>query len=359
MNWNARRLARHFPDDPSATAADVVAAMCGAHAQVMSAAELSIGLRMPGVTRVAVREALWDERSLVKTYGPRGTVHLLPARDLAMWTGALSCLPAGRIDLLTPDQIDQVVEAIGIALKDTALVVDELDEAVTAIAGPWAGDRVMEAFQTKWPRWRQAMHLAAHRGVLAFGPTRGRKVTYTNPCVRPADAASARAELLRRYLHSYGPSTPQHFARWLSAPVSWATRVFEEVALEKVEGGWVNEGDTEAPDGPARGVRLLPYFDAFVVGSHPREQLFPGMAWERALAGGQAGNYPVLLIDGIVAGVWHQRRSGRKLDIAVEPLAELDARQLARLGEQVERIGEIMEGVPRLTIGKITVGPHA
>lgn len=358
MNWNARRLARHFPESP-ATAADVVAAMCGAHAQVMSAAELSIGLRMPGVTRVGVREALWEERSLVKTYGPRGTVHLLPARDLAMWTGALSSLPAGRIDLLTPGQIEQVVEAVAVALKDSALVIDELDEAVTAIAGPWAGDRVMEAFQTKWPRWRQAVHLAAHRGVLAFGPARGRKVTYINPGVKPADSDSAKAELLRRYLHSYGPSTPQHFARWLSAPVTWASRLFEEVAPEKVEGGWVNRGDAQAPDEPVRGVRLLPYFDAFVVGSHPRERLFLGKAWERALARGQAGNYPVLLVDGVVAGVWHQRRSGRKIDITVEPLAELDARQMAQLGEQVERVGEIMEGVPRLRIDKITVGPHA
>ena len=60
------------------------------------------------------------------------------------------------------------------------------------------------------------------------------------------------------------------------------------------------------------GVRLLPYFDAYVVGCQPRELLFPGRAAERALAGGQAGNYQVLLIDGVVAGVWHQRRSGRR-----------------------------------------------
>ncbi|MEU7894309.1 winged helix DNA-binding domain-containing protein [Nonomuraea sp. NPDC049152] len=357
MNWNARRLERHFPQQ--GTPADVVAAMCGAHAQILSAAELSVSLRLPGTTRVDVREALWTERSLVKTYGPRGTVHLLPTADLAMWTGALSSLPAGRVALLTPDQIEQVVEAVGIALKGKALTIDELDEAVVAIAGPWAGDRVMDAFQTKWPRWRQATHLAAHRGVLAFGPNRGRKVTYTSPDVRPADTETAQAELLKAYLHSYGPSTPQHFARWLSAPVTWAAKLFDAAALDQVEGGWVNEGDTEAPDEPSRGVRLLPYFDAFVVGSHPREQLFPGRAWDRALAGGQAGNYPVLLIDGVVAGVWHQRRSGKKLDVTVEPLDELTTKQLAELDQQVGRVGEILEATPRLTIGKISVGPHA
>jgi hypothetical protein len=35
--------------------------MCGAHAQVLSAAELSIGLRIAGITRTDIQEALWTE----------------------------------------------------------------------------------------------------------------------------------------------------------------------------------------------------------------------------------------------------------------------------------------------------------
>ena len=68
------------------------------HAQVLSAAELSIGMRLAKADRADVQDALWGERSLVKTFGPRGTVHLLPTRDLPMWTGALAAsrpLPAG------------------------------------------------------------------------------------------------------------------------------------------------------------------------------------------------------------------------------------------------------------------------
>jgi DNA glycosylase AlkZ-like len=91
----ARRLDRHRLSAPAQDIppADIVRAICGAHAQVMSAAELSIGLRIAGITRTDVRRALWNERSLVKAYGPRGTVHLLPTQDLPMWTGALSVMP--------------------------------------------------------------------------------------------------------------------------------------------------------------------------------------------------------------------------------------------------------------------------
>jgi hypothetical protein len=373
----ARRLERHALSVPSRDArpADILGAMCGAHAQVLSAAELSIGLRIAGITRTDVQEALWTERSLVKTFGPRGTVHLLPTQDLPLWTGALSAIPLSRSSFLedvrlTPEQTDAVVEAIAIALDDAELTIDELTEAVIARAGPWAGDLVMPAFQGMWPRWRQAMGTAANRGALCFGPNRGRKVTYTSPRrwlpgFRPADGQTAAAAIVRRYLYAYGPATPQQFAQWLGAPRRWAMELFDSLSGElqqvAVDGtlAWVAAGDTTAPSTAPQSLRLLPYFDAYTVGCQPRELVFPGRAAERALAGGQAGNFPVLLIDGVAAGVWHQRRSGRRIEIRVEPLEELTAAQRRGLDDQVERVGEILEGVPQLTIGTVTIGAHA
>jgi hypothetical protein len=373
----ARRLGRHALAAPPASArpADVVAAMCGAHAQVLSAAELSIGIRIPGIARAAIRDALWRERSLVKTFGPRGTVHLLPTRDLPMWTGALAAIPPLRgmsepDPLLTPEQSDAVVAAIGAALADAELTVDELTEAVVEIAGPWAGDPVMDAFQGKWPRWRKATSTAANRGALCFGANRGAKVTYTSPRrwlpdLRPLDGPTAHRELLKRYLHAYGPAAPHHFARWLNAPRRWATELFESLAgeLEPVEvdgyTGWVAAGDVAPPPTPPRGVRLLPYFDAYAVGSYPRELVFPGRAAERALAGSQAGNFPVLLVEGVVAGVWHQRRAGKRIEITVEPLVELTPPHRAELDAQAAIAAALLEGEPRLTIGTVAVGPHA
>jgi DNA glycosylase AlkZ-like len=91
MTWSgvsARRMARHALTEPATDVgpAHIAGVLCGAHAQVLSAAELSIGRRIAGATRADVRRALWDERALVKTFGPRGTIHLLPTADLPMWT---------------------------------------------------------------------------------------------------------------------------------------------------------------------------------------------------------------------------------------------------------------------------------
>jgi hypothetical protein len=381
LTWSgvtARRMARHALTEPATDLgpADIAGVLCGAHAQVLSAAELSIGRRIAGATRVDVQRALWEDRTVVKSFGPRGTVHLLSTADLPMWTGALSALPASvpmhpEPVRFTPEQADEVIAAIGDALADTELTVDELTAAIVDRTGPWAGERTMEAFQDRWPRWRQLTSTAAHRGVLCFGPNRGRNVTYTNPHrwlpgFRPDDGDAALRTLVTRYLHAYGPATPQHFARWLAIPPRRAVDLFDELDgdLQHVEldgePGWVIAGDTATPPQPHRGVRLLPYFDAFVVAGQPRERLFPGPAATRGLTpAGQAGNYPVLLVDGVVGGVWHQRRTGRKLAITVEPLRNLTAAHRRQLDDEVELVGAVMEATPTLTVGTVTVGPHA
>jgi hypothetical protein len=364
----ALRLRRQLLDEPAdARPADVAAALCGVHAQVMSAAELSIGLRLAGATRRDVRHALWTERSLVKAFGPRGTVHLLPRRDLARWAAALSAVPlppsSHPADVrMTPAQTEQVVAAIADATAGVELTIDELHEAVVAATGSWAGDRVMEAFQGKWPRWRQALPLAGVRGMVCFGPNRGRKVTYTNPDVPRVDVEVAVNDLVRGYVRTYGPVTPANMAQWLSAPLSWARERFGALGGQlvpvEVDGGqaWLLAEDTAVPVEPIRGVALLPYFDAYAyaVTAHPFALFYPGRAAVRA-----RGNFQVLLIDGAVAGVWHQRRSGSTLDITVEPLVPLSARRRRELDDQGERVGQILEARPRLAIGTVTVGAHA
>jgi len=379
LTWQqvcARRVARHGLATPvSATKlAQQVGVICGAHAQVMSAAEVSVALRVAGITRDDVRRALWEERSIVKTIGPRGTVHLLPAADLPTWNAGLESTvqpPNFAADVrLTDAQLEAVIDAIDGALAESDRTLDELDVEVVRRAGRWAGDKVMPAFQGLWPRWRQAIQRAAFRGVLCFGPNQGNRVTYSSPRrwlpdYRPADADEASLAVLRAYLHAYGPAGSEHVARWTNGTPAWARDLFrragDELEPVEVEGEelWQLAGDEAPRDGPNGIVRLLPYFDAYVVGCHPRDRLFPGRAGERALARTQAGNFPVLLIDDAVAGVWHQKRSGTRLAVVVEALRTLTAAERRAIEEQVDRVAEIQEATASLTYGEVRVGAHA
>jgi hypothetical protein len=343
------------------------------HAQVMSAAELALGVRSTGTTRTDVREALWSRRTLVKTYGPRGTVHLIAAPDLGAWCAGLSAAPWAVARLppsmrMTDEQVDLVVDAVDAALSTADLTVDELDVEVVGRTGPWAGDLVIPGFDSWWPRWRQLIATAAYRGVLCFGPERGRRTTYTSPRrwvpgFEGVTATSGLPDLVRDYLRSYGPATAEEAALWLGVPAK-ALRAVVATMTDLVE---VDLAGTTAllraedadPDGETDDrVRLLPYFDPYVVGCHPRSLLFPGDAARRALTRGQAGTRAVVLTGGTVAGIWHHRRSGRRVALTVEPFTALSQRQLRQLDDEVDRVGGVLEATPTLTVGTVTAGRH-
>jgi Winged helix DNA-binding domain len=348
--------------------AEAAVALAGVHAQVMSSAEVAIGLRVPGVTRSDVRSS----DALVRTYGPRGTVHLLAAGDLGRWTALLSSVSAvPAASGLTSEQGDLLIGAIDAALAGgEQLTMDELDAQVVAQVGEWAGELCMPAFGGLWPRWRHVLPLASMRGVLCFGAGRGRRVTYCRPAPGLAAPALTPAELVlwsvRTYLHAYGPSTPARFANWLAIDPGRAEAMFGAADLVPVdvEGtaawdcvDWVSL-DAVAAEAVA-GVRLLPYFDSYSyrVGVLCPETMYPGRAAARALRGA----YQTLIVDGLVAGVWQQQRSGSsKLAVTVEPVVRLRPEQRELVAEQAAVLAAIQERtLSSLTYGTVRSGAHA
>src|SRR4051795_746926 len=87
--WRARRHRLH-ERAPAEAMLSVVDELCGVQAQVMSSAELTLWARLESLDPDAVSTALWEDRTLVKTWAMRGTLHLLPASDYAFWQAALS-----------------------------------------------------------------------------------------------------------------------------------------------------------------------------------------------------------------------------------------------------------------------------
>lgn len=328
------RMARaHLSRRTKRNVAEVAGDVGGIQAQVMSAAETSLGIRIQGLHVDDVRRALWQERSLVKAWTLRGTLHVHPAHELSMWLAARSLVTTGFNDRtlqvygVTKKQTEALTEAIGAALDGECLSRQELAEAVAKKVGKWANESLMSG-------WGTMLGQATLRGWLCHGPPRGSTVTFVRAdqwigSWTAHDPEEALRWVARRYVETFGPVTHAAFHAWFNGPifkVSGARRVFDQLGdeLERVEvegkPAWILKGSsTKQVHVPS--VRILPLYDCYVIGFREREHLMTDAASAYAKQhpkGKMEGPVAVqwILVDGLVAGTWARVVKGKRAEIA-------------------------------------------
>ncbi|MEO7118781.1 MAG: winged helix DNA-binding domain-containing protein [Candidatus Limnocylindrales bacterium] len=384
------RLRQHWLVSPAPVErlTDVVGTVCGIHAQVMASAELSIGMRVAGIGKEVVRRALWEERTLIKTTGLRGTLHLFPAAELGLWLSALGAntrpktggtAATSRVDRPLSDRISTIMCEV---LDGRCMTKAELGAEVVEQVGPDAAAGIWPAFGGMMPRWEVVLSEAQQAGLLCYGPSAGTSVSFVRldqwvgPVTLP-DGHDALREVVRRYLHAYGPATYREFAQWftMAPPAARALMdgLIDESEAVDVEGDqrWALAADLAVLSEPATpAVHLMPSFDCYVVGSHPRDSLIPPpvAAWAlahaatpaRATSGRPylAGPLPVLLVDGVVAGLWQRRVVKDTLGIRVEPFEPMTPSGRQALERAAEHVAWSLGGVASLEVGPVEVRAH-
>ena len=351
------RLARQRLDArlPKRRMLDVVRELCGLHAQLGSSAELTLWARVDGVTPKDVRDALWERRTLVRTWAMRGTLHYLTADDLPRYVAALRL--HGRWYQrawlkyvgMTERELRALLDGIREALSDEPITREELAARVGHIVGPSAREHLMSG-------WGSLLKPAAFNGYLCSGPPRGQNVTFVRPDAwlgtwDEPDGQEAWREVVRRYLRVYGPSTHADFATWWGMDPPAGRRVFASVADDLVEVDvdgkkmWAHRADVAAlrrAKPPTGSVRLLPAFDQYVVGFRPREP-FIDDAFRPKVFRKSAWFSPVVLVDGRAAGVWRHERKSKRVQVVVEPFAKLAASARKAIGEEADRLGRFLD----------------
>jgi hypothetical protein len=337
----------------------VVQRICGLHAQVMSSAELTLWARVEDLEPDAVQKALWEERSLVKTWAMRGTLHLLPAAELPIWVGAQSVLKPRyhapswlRHFGLTREEAEVLIAAIPEALDRRILTREELAQEVGRLVGS-------EEFGGKLRHsWGTLLKPAAFRGELLFAPSGGQNVRFARPDQwlprwKPANTEEAAREVVRRYLAAYGPATRVEFARWFgTTSPAQAGRLIEglgvEIASVDIEGSqaWmlaehVSEVEVAEPSGV---VRLLPAFDHYVVAAPRDREAVLAEVLKRRVYRPQGWLSPVLLVDGRIEGLWRHERNGGRLIVEIKPFDEQPEWVRRATEKEAERLARFLGG---------------
>jgi hypothetical protein len=254
------------------------------------AALLSIHARVEGT-----QPSTWDDPSLVQLWGPRFNAYVVAARDLAVFS-------LGRL----PDDVAGLRRAEDLAARLHAHLGGA--RATYGEAGRALGEHPNKL------RYAAATGTVVIRWDGARLPT---VWTVPRPEVDPRDA---RLELARRYLHIFGPTTPEAFARWAGIPERRGVAAFAELgrsltAVRTPLGeAWILSRDEpafRAAPAAAASARLLPSGDAyFLLQGSDRELLVPdagrrGELWTSRVWPG------AVLVEGDIVGTW------RRADAAV------------------------------------------
>ena len=324
----------------------------GVQAQVMSAAELQVGVRVH--CRVEdVGDALWKRKTLVKTWLMRGTLHLVPSKDLPLFTAAMGAFGIRNTNAwlkwmqITDAEFTDLTDAIGRALDGQGLTREEL----IARVGKGRPERIRAALRSGWGG---VLKPVARSGLLCFGPSRGQSVTFVGPAQwlgswRAMDPGVALTEIARRYLRAYGPATKSDFTRWWGTWPGVGKRAWAgmagDLAPVSIEG---RRADMMASDlerigkQPTGGsVQLLPPFDPYVMGHSSRDHMVE--AANHSKVSRTAGWISaVVLVDGRAAGTWSHIAQKGTLKVSIEPFGRLAAKTKADVRRRAESLAETL-----------------
>jgi len=289
---------------PKSAASLRQAAWAGLQDSMPRAALLSIHARVKGTV-----PSTWEDPSLVQVWGPRYGVYVVAARDHAVFTlGRLP--PRGRIR----ERADDLAERLHELLAGSRM---RYDDAGVALGTHGNNLRYAALTGTLLIRWEGA------RRPLVW--------TVSPPKIT---AQEATLELARRYLHVFGPATPQGFGKWASIGAREAVAAFDDLRAELAPvrtpfgAAWALSRDEETmrePAAPPAPARLLPSGDAYTLGitKEDRALLLPDAAQRAELWTPRV--WPgAVLVGGKVVGTW--RRAQRTMTIQTWPRLSRAAR---------------------------------
>ena len=351
------------------------AGRCAVQNSPPGSALLALNARVDGMTRQQLAEAVDDDKTLVQTWCMRGAPFVVPTVDAPVFTtGVLPpteesmrhLLPGlmpglERLDLGIAEAVTLCRNDIRRVLAGRRLAIGELgreladrvarslpprQRAIWEGEGPYALDQQLGEGVVHF-----CVRILTLEGVVCFASRTGNTAPFVlveewlgHP-VPDVEPTVARAELLRRYLRGYGPSTPAHFAAWLGVGAgdadSWWSLL--EGELTEVDAGgrrWLLTEDLDAlRSAPApTGMRLLPPRDPYTQlrdRSTILDERHHGSVWR---AVGEPG---AVLRDGRIAGTWRPRTTGRALTIAVTSFEEVSAAHEELLRGEAQQVAAL------------------
>ena len=376
VSWKqvaAFRLSRHRLSKKTSLAAlsSVPGDMAGAQAQVLLAGQMSIWPRVKGARLQDVESALWKERTLVRAWGMRGTMFLLPSDELSVFVRGSARRAAYNLNWAirhagSKQDVDKLLDRVSEILEeprtrtDLAQMLTESHgyKTKSKAAGGWGDKRKVPHVKVGTISLSMGflLHIIRARDVICSGSNQGTEASYVRADKwiknwKDVSQETAERELLVKYLKAHGPATINDFAIWEGLYMKDAKDIWskeaENIVEVDIEGSKAGTLESDLPELESAKinepvVRLVPYFDSFLLGhkSHlnivdekNRKKVYRSQGWVS----------PVLLVDGRAQGVWSHVQKKNDLEVKITPFSKLSNQVTERAKEEVSDLGRFLD----------------
>ena len=379
-----RLRAHHLDERLSRNSLLDAAGACGIQNSPPGSALNALHARVEGMSATALDSAVEEEKSLLQSWCMRGSPHFFPAADLPVFTTGVESTTekAMRHFVLGVEQsvdslgiplsqiLDRVEQEIAGVLRGRRMTITELGEELADVLATSLTTKQRSTWESQGPYAKGqslgagvihfCIRLLTLRQILCFAPREGNTAPFVlldewidDPSIASSTASDeserdrARSELLRRYLHCYGPSTRADFAAWIGirsteAKPWWDLIAGEITEIDRGRRAWMLAEDVDQLHRAQlpHGVRLLAPHDPYTQ-MRDRETIaskeLHREIWKTV------GDPGALLVDGRVAGTWRARKRNRRLSMTIATFGTVPKSVKSALTAEAEAIGALRE----------------
>lgn len=334
---------------------DVVKDICSLHAQVASTPYISLWNRIENFQKEELTKELYEKRTLVKMWGVRATLHIVPTDHVVEYYQATRRV-GGRHPLIEFEPIHkQMLKILDEKGPLTAQeLIDHISELKNRIQTKY-GNMTLGAWSL-----RQMCHSTLLVPSKPKGDWKSNLHTYVNfekwlPSVnlQALNEQEAKKNVIFHYLSGFGPAMVEDIAWWISITKGEVKEILKEMSdkveyikIRGLEGTFVIfKSDLDHLQGFSIGkdtVHLLPKFDPYIMGYKNRQRIVPAKYEKRVYWSTRGEISPSILVNGHIIGTWSHKEEKNKIKITLSLFEKTNKTLLNEIKQQAKKFACFM-----------------
>jgi len=338
--------------------------VCGLHAQAPQTPYLSLWKRVEDFKNESLNRALYRDKTLVKVWCMRGTLHVIPSEDLPIYNQALRRMwfeHHGRF-MHAPDwpSIEErkklIYPKILEALAQEPLRRKELMAKVRSLLKDDS-----KPYERLFSGWGGILKETAYEGLTVHAQPCGVESCFArldkwlpNIAVDETTEKEAQKNLFIKYLRGYGPASQQDFCLWsgmmagdAKKAIEAAGSLLEEVKIEGKKGTfWILQEDLRTLDSISINEKappcLLPKFDSILLGHKDRTRIIQDEHKSKVFKPKVGDIAATVLINGRIVGTWKSKKTKNTLTLTITPFERIKREDLKEVEKKAKELSQFL-----------------